>query len=338
MFRTGARNRFHAPNKKKPRCSKQKVGNDLVTDKEDLLCIWASYVTELPKSKIDECEGLQLLSNKVQSLYEASLANEEHLLDTPFTVDELGQAISKLKMRKAGGPDGLCAEHLKFGGQALFTWLLKTFNSIIKLEAIPSTFKCGSITPIYKGGGKDPLNQNSYRGITVSAKVLESLILGRLNTVLLEAGVPNLNQTAYRRRVGCTDATQETIAKHVREGSTVHMCLYDLQKAFDSVEFPVLLDHLFSIGVNGRTWRIIKSWYEGGHCRVKVDDKLSNAFPVQRGVRQGSVLSPTLFLLVMDPLLKKLESASLGLKINNLYMGGLPMLTTSGPSLTAHLP
>ena len=192
----------------------------------------------------------------------------------------------------------------------LFTWLLKTLNSIIELEAIPSTLKCGSIIPIYKGGGKDPLDQNSYRGITVAsvnAKVLESLILGRLNTVLLEAGVPHVNQTAYRRGVGCTDAifaTQETIAKHVREGSAVHMCLYDLQKAFGSVEFPVLLDHFFSIG---KTWRIIKSWYEGCSCCVKVEesDRLSNAFPVQRGVRQGSVLSPTLFLLVMDPLWRR---------------------------------
>ena len=207
----------------------------------------------------------------------------------------------------------------------LFTWLLKTLNSIIELEAIPSTLKCGSITPIYKGGGKDPLDQNSYRGIAVAsvmAKVLESLILGRLNTVLLEAGVPHVNQTAYRRGVGCTDAifaTQETIAKHVREVSAVHMCLYDLQKAFGSVEFPVLLDHLFSIGLNGKTWRIIKSWYEGGSCCVKVEDRLSNAFPIQRSVRQGSVLSPTLFLLVMDPLLKKLETASLRLKINDLY-------------------
>lgn len=162
-------------------------------------------------------------------------------------------------MRKASEPDGLCAEHLKFGGQTSLTWLLKILNSIIKLEVIPDTLKHGSITPVYKGGGK-----NNYKGITVAsvlANVLELLILKRHNTVLLEAGVPRVNQTAYRRPVGCTDAifaTQETIAKHVREGSAVHMCLYDLQKAFDSVEFPVLLDQLFSIGVNGKTRRIIK--------------------------------------------------------------------------------
>ena len=121
------------------------------------------------------------------------------------------------------------------------------------------------------------------------------------------------------------------------------MCLYDLQKAFDSVEFPVLLDRLFSIGVNGKTWRIIKNWYEGGSCCVKLEDKLSNAFPVQRGVRQGSVLSPTLFLLVMDLLLKKLESASLGLKINDMFVGGfahsddIRTITNSTSSLNAQL-
>ena len=31
------------------------------------------------------------------------------------------------------------------------------------------------------------------------------------------------------------------------------MCLYDLHKAYDSVEYAVLLDRLFEVGVNGRT-------------------------------------------------------------------------------------
>ena len=63
---------------------------------------------------------------------------------------------------------------------------------------------------------------------------------------------------------GCADAIfvmQEAIARFVRDGSTVHMCLYDLQKAFDSIEFPVLLHHLHSVGVNGKLWRIIRNWY-----------------------------------------------------------------------------
>ena len=99
------------------------------------------------------------------------------------------------------------------------------------------------------------------------------------------------------------------------------MCLFDLQKAFDSVEFPELLDHMFSIGVNGKTWRLIRNWYAGGTCFVHVDGASSTSFHIDRGVHQGSILSPTLFSIVMDPLLKILESSGLGLSVNNLYSG-----------------
>ena len=99
----------------------------------------------------------------------------------------------------------------------------------------------------------------------------------------------------------------------------MHMCLFDIHKAFDSVEFPVLLDCLFSIGVNGKTWRLIRNWYAGGMCFVHVDGASSTSFPIERGVHQGSILSSTLFSIVMDPLLRILESSGLGLSVNNLY-------------------
>ena len=46
----------------------------------------------------------------------------------------------------------------------------------------------------------------------------------------------------------------------------------------------------------------------------------SKSYPVERGVKQGSVLSPALFVLVMDPLLSKLQSSEMDLFIN--YAGG----------------
>ena len=80
------------------------------------------------------------------------------------------------------------------------------------------------------------------------------------------------------------------------------MCLYDLQKAFDSLEYPVMLERLYEVGANGKRWRLMKSWYVGATCQVKVDDGLlSEPYLIQRCVKQGSVLSPALFLLGMDP-------------------------------------
>ena len=162
---------------------------------------------------------------------------------------------------------------------------------------------------------------DSYRGVTLSsviAKLLELMLLKRMK----EAGVPHFNQSAHRKGISCLDAifaTQEVIAKYVR--NKVHMCLYDLQKAFDSVEYPVLLERLFEVGINGKTWRLLRSWYDGAKCQVRVEGALSKAFVVQRGVKQGSVLSPTLFLLVMNPLLRRLEASGNGLSVNNLYCG-----------------
>ena len=77
----------------------------------------------------------------------------------------------------------------------------------------------------------------------------------------------------------------------------------------------MLLEKLFDVGVNGKMWRLLKSWCDGCSCRVKLDGVLSQSFRVERGVKQGSVL-PALFLLVMDPLLRKLQASGTGLSVN----------------------
>ena len=113
---------------------------------------------------------------------------------------------------------------------------------------------------------------------SVIAKMLELLVLNRMRIVLQEVGAPHCNQSAYRKKVSCADAiftTQEVIARFVRGGSRVHMCLYDLQKAFDSVEYSVLLKRLFAVGINGKTWRMLKNWYEGAMCQVRLNGALS---------------------------------------------------------------
>ena len=63
--------------------------------------------------------------------------------------------IRRLKGKKAPGPDGLMAEHLKDGGEAVVIWLMKILNTIVELEVIPAVLKQGVIVyiPVYKGGG-----------------------------------------------------------------------------------------------------------------------------------------------------------------------------------------
>ena len=89
-------------------------------------------------------------------------------------------------------------------------------------------------------------------------------------------------------------------------------------------------------GSRAKTWRVLKSWYEGAVSQVRLDRVLSGEFEIKRGVKQGSVLSPTLFLLIMKTLL---QTSGLGLTINSFYAGGfahadnIRMLATTGETL-----
>ena len=126
--------------------------------------------------------------------------HEEFLLDVPFTAEEVARSIGRLKGRKAPGPDGLMAEHLKACGEA---------EDLECRCGSRGYTKRGLIVPVYKGGGKDPLRVDSYRGVTLSsmvAKVLEFLFLEWLQPVFMEAGLPHVNQSAYRKAVSCADA------------------------------------------------------------------------------------------------------------------------------------
>ena len=77
--------------------------------------------------------------------------------------------------------------------------------------------------------------------------------------------------------------------------------------------YPVPFNRIFEIGINGKTWRVLKSWYEGGVGQMRLDGALSGEFEIKRGVKQDSVLPPTLFLLIMNLSSQQLEASGLGL-------------------------
>ena len=75
---------------------------------------------------------------------------------------------------------------------------------MVDLKVVPSVLKSGVIVPVYKGGGKDPMDVHSYREValpSVVGKVLEFLILERLQVVLLEAAIydTSISQPTRRR-------------------------------------------------------------------------------------------------------------------------------------------
>ena len=121
-------------------------------------------------------------------------------------------AVSKLKKKKS---PGLLAKHLS--DDAVVIWLRNILNAVVELECVEE--RCGPT--LYKDGGKDPLKVDSYRG-TISYWLRYQSFFSRTSGVhFLEAGIPHINQSAYRRSVSCVDATQE---EYLRGGNRVYTC------------------------------------------------------------------------------------------------------------------
>ena len=319
MFKEGHNFRFKCP-PKSTECKRLLVNGKMITE---ILQHFRSYFEDLSSSKQPLPDTLANLS----SMECASFLNEEKILDVEVCVEEIEVALKAMKLGKSCGGDGLDPEHIYYGGEILKVWLKKVFNRIIALEEVPVCLKEGVILLVYKGKGKDPLQMKNYRGITLSsviAKLFELIILHRLSPIFEETGFPDISQTAYQRGLSCAHAiyaTQEALLTHIREGGNQYICFYDVEKAFDSIELPILLKQLFEIGINGKLWRLLKSWYTHSPSRVRLNNCLSDLLHVGRGVKQGSVLSPTLFLTVMDCLLGRMREGNLGSLMRGVYTG-----------------
>ena len=259
---------------------------------------FCSYFSGLALSALPTNASVSSVED-VSSLEARSFSHDDQVLDVDISIEEVESALKMLKHDRSKGSDGLKSEHLLYGGPSVILWLRKIFNAIISLESVPSCLTEGIVVPVYKGKGKDPLSPSSYRCITLSsviAKVLEVIILKRMFPILDATGFPDMNQTGFQRGISSADATfstQEVLINYICQGERPFLCFYDLEKVFDSVEFPVLLSHLFSAGINGKSWRLIKSWYHSPTSLVKHGNALSSSIPICRGVKQGSVLSPS---------------------------------------------
>ena len=111
----------------------------------------------------------------------------------------------------------------------------------------------------------------------------EIILLQHLTPTLEEFGCPDFAQTAYQKGLSCIDAiyaTQETLLTHARENGKPFLCFYDVEKAFDSVELPVLLKEIYAVGINGKLWRLVKSWYSTSSGCVRTNHHISDKFTI----------------------------------------------------------
>ena len=70
-------------------------------------------------------------------------------------------------------------------------------------------------------------------------------------------------------------------------------------------------------GVKGRTWCVIKKMYESSNSVVLLEGEKSDLFNVEQGVSQDCSLSPILFSVFINDLLKEVEQTGLGVQLSS---------------------
>ena len=87
----------------------------------------------------------------------------------------------------------------------------------------------------------------------------------------------------------------------------IFFCFIDIEKAFDKIRFKHVLNILESQGVPLGIISLIHDIYTNNYARIKIEGNLEGKIPVNQGIRQGDSLSPLLFNIVMNEIIKNLK-------------------------------
>ena len=252
--------------------------------------------------------------------YAKQYKKDDTLCDQFISVEMVDKAIKCVKPKKAAGCDNISIEHILHAHPSVTMLLSILFNAILKLGYVPNNFGVGIIIPIPKGDNKSHNKTcNDFRGITlcpIISKIFEHTLLK-----LFKGSTTSVRQFGFKKGVGCSEVIhllKQTVEFYNSNETTVCVGTIDLKKAFDKVNHFALLNRLLELDTPQNVTRVIHNWYRKSYSKVRWKDNYSNAFKLEAGVRQGGILSPLLFSIFVDILLKELEKSGLGSFVNNL--------------------
>lgn len=242
----------------------------------------------------------------------------DHNLNCNFSMHELKNTLASIKRNTAPGEDQIPYEILKHLPTSFLNRILTLYNMVWQTGAIPDTWKHSIVIPILKQG-KDPTSTNSYRPISLTntiAKLMEHMVTKRLNWYLESNHLLNNVQSGFRQNHSTIEhiiKLQDTINKSINnKGHTLSIFL-DFEKAFDMVWRNGILIKLKHMGIQGCIYNYIADFLSDRTMQVRINSRFSDIKIIENGVIQGSVISPLLFLVIINDLPNKLTQVETSL-------------------------
>ena len=134
----------------------------------------------------------------------------------------------------------------------------------------------------------------------------------------------SVEQAGFRRNRGTRDQLfnlKQIIEKQREHNKDLYICFIDYVKAFDRVIHQELWSTLIRLGFPPHLVHLLRMLYENQQASVKTSAGLTEWFDIGQGVRQGCILSPSLFNIYTEAMMREALEGFEG----TVKMGGRPI-------------
>ena len=231
-------------------------------------------------------------------------SNMNSILLEPTSAKEIECIIKDLKNCSSVGPDEIPVSVVKVASPYICDILSHILNSSMSIGIFPNELKYAKVIPLFKDGDKDLVcNYRPISLLNIFSKIFEKVLYKRLLNFVDKHNILYFNQFGFRARHSTYMPMISMLDKitSAKDQSLYSLALFlDLKKAFDTVQFQILLAKLNWYGIRGTPLKLFESYLSNRKQFVSYNGHDSSYLVIKTGVPQGSILGPLLFLLYIN--------------------------------------